>query len=50
MDKNSELVVELKIDQQTEDKLRKNFRRRVRKAKIKLKILNLVKKMLDIIL
>jgi hemerythrin superfamily protein len=50
MDKNPEPVFELKIDKQTEDKLRKRFRKRVRKAKIKLKILNFIKKTLDIVL
>jgi CRISPR/Cas system-associated protein endoribonuclease Cas2 len=46
MDKNHEPIFELKIDQQTEDKLRKSFRKRVRKAKFKLKILSIVKKIL----
>jgi CRISPR/Cas system-associated endoribonuclease Cas2 len=47
MDKNSKSVFELKIDQSTENKLSNNLRRRVRKAKIKLKIFNFIKRMLD---
>jgi hypothetical protein len=48
MNKNPEPIFELKIDQQTEDKLRENFRRRVRRAKIKIKILNFVNRILNI--
>jgi hypothetical protein len=43
MNETSEPIGELKIDKDTKKKLDKNFRRRVKKAKIKMKILHFVK-------
>jgi hypothetical protein len=48
--KTDNSAFELKIDQLAEDRLRKNFRKKMKKLKLRIKILNFVKKVLDIIL
>jgi hypothetical protein len=50
MNEGPESVSELKINKRAENKLIKKFKRRVKKAKLKIKILNFVNKVLDTII